>query len=46
MQAVLYWKINGKTGHGDVIDASIAWAAMKTMNEAYGAGTHWVVLSK
>jgi hypothetical protein len=46
MLAVIHWKINGKTGHGSVIDSRLAWESIKVMNAKYGPGTHWVVLSK
>jgi len=41
MKAVIHWKINGATGHGSVIDLELAKIWVASMNEKYGAGTHW-----
>ena len=39
---VIYWKLNGKTGHGSAIPFETAAACAEEMNKKHGAGTHWV----
>ena len=41
MEAVIHWKINGKTGHGSAVPYETAAAWVEIMNKKYGAGTHW-----
>ena len=40
--AVVYWDINGKTGHGSAIPYELAEETAAAMNKKYGAGTHWI----
>lgn len=44
MMAIVYWEMNGKTGHGEPFPVEYAAAWVKQLNEWYGAGTHWMVL--
>lgn len=37
---IVFWKINGKTGHGKPMRADIARAWVVRGNRKYGAGTH------
>ena len=41
--AIIYWKIDGKEGHGKSLPLKEALSWVKAMNKKYGAGTHWVI---
>jgi len=41
-KAIIYWKIDGKEGHGELILLQEALSWVKAMNKKYGAGTHWI----
>ena len=46
-KAVIHWKINdnGNTveGHGAPMSTRDAYVWIKSLNERFGAGSHWVV---
>lgn len=42
MLAVIHWKLNEVTGHGQPIAVDTAQAWVEEMNNKYGAGTHWL----
>jgi hypothetical protein len=47
MKGIVYWEINGRTGHGNAahpLYLAKRWA--RWGNEKYGGGTHWVVECK
>jgi len=39
---VIHWNINGATGHGVGVAASIADSWIEMLNLRWGAGTHWI----
>jgi hypothetical protein len=36
------WRLYGRTGHGSWLDPETVRAAVESMNQKYGAGTHWL----
>ena len=37
---IVFWNINGKTGHGEALEFAIARAWVEQGNRRYGAGSH------
>lgn len=42
MRARVAWRIYGRTGHGEWLTEAQAVSFVKSLNEEYGGGTHWV----
>ena len=40
--AVIHWKFNGKTGHGNAVPYETAKAWVEKLNSEHGVGTHWL----